>query len=72
MTPHMSDFIFTDFLVQLNTGLILRDSNAFTQFSKKNELIIDFYKKYLQNESSDLSRDIQALIQGLVDLVDHP
>ena len=68
----MSEFIFHDLLVQLNTGLILRDSNAFTQFSQKNELIITFYQNFFKNESVNLALDIQSLLQGLVNLIDHP
>jgi hypothetical protein len=32
----MADFIFDEFLNHLNSGLILKDANTYTQFSKNN------------------------------------
>lgn len=51
LTPASSDYIFGGFLEALNQGLILRDNNNYTQFSKNNELIIDFYQRYFDTEA---------------------
>jgi len=50
--------MFDGFLEQLNGGLLLRDSNNFTTFSKNNELIIKFYSNFLQNESINHKQDL--------------
>ena len=49
VTSTMADFIFGHLLKELNGGLILKDSNAYTQFSKNNEIIIEFYINFLMN-----------------------
>ena len=71
VTSTMADFIFDELLRELNGGLILRDSNAYTQFSKNNELIIEFYGNFMMNESLDLETDMRKLFYGLREHVDH-
>jgi len=46
MTKHMSDYVFDGFLKALNKGLIFKDSNIYTQFSLKAELVNNFYEAY--------------------------
>jgi len=68
----MADFIFNDFLQELNRGLILKDSNIYTQFSKNNEMIVGFYGNFLIHESLNLEKDLQKLFYGLKEHIDHP
>jgi hypothetical protein len=69
----MSEFIFSEFLIQLNDGLLLRDFYMiFTQFSKNNELIIKFYTNYMTKESQDIVTDYQKLLTCLTNHIDHP
>lgn len=72
LTPLSADFIFGHFLQVLNEGTILKDSNAYTQFSKNNVLIIDFYTNYLRNESLDVGSDLKKLLEGVIRNVDNP
>ena len=55
MTSSMATFMFDDFVLYLNDGLVLKDSNAFTLLSKNNEIITEFYSRYFENESVNLS-----------------
>jgi hypothetical protein len=54
MSPLSNIFIFDKFLEIINEGLILKDSNHFTLFSKNNKIIADFYTNYFKNESIDI------------------
>lgn len=72
VTSTMADFIFGQLLGKLNGGLILRDSNAYTQFSKNNELVMGFYGDFLMNESLNLEQDMRKLFYGLREHIDHP
>ena len=59
MSPLSNIFIFDRFLEMINEGLILKDSNHFTLFSKNNKIIADFYTNYFKNESIDLKDDLR-------------
>lgn len=51
MTCFLKEFLFDEFLRQLNKGLIFKDSNVYTQFSRNNVLVLEFYDNYFKNES---------------------
>ena len=54
MSPLSNTFIFDKFLENINEGLILKDCNHFTLFSKNKKLIAEFYTNFFKNESSDI------------------
>ena len=68
----MSDFIFGDLILQLNNGVIAKDSNHFTTFSKNNEYIINFYSSYFKNESINVGSDLHKLFTGMTNHITHP
>lgn len=72
VTPLSADFIFDHLLEMLNTGALLKDSNAYTQFSKNNVLVIDFYTNFLRNESVQIEVDLKKLLNGMMKHIDNP
>ena len=46
VSPLSFSFLFNQFLEIVNEGLVLKDCNHFTLFSKYNQLIADFYIRY--------------------------
>jgi hypothetical protein len=58
MTTHMGEYVFDEFLRSLNRGLIFKDSNIYTQFSQKNDLVNAFYENYFTKESVDMTGDL--------------
>ena len=68
----MGDFILGEFLDFLDKGTIIKDSNMFTIFSKNIELIINFYGKYLREETKDLAGDLRKLLNGVYKYVSCP
>ena len=65
VTIHMKEFIFEQYLQMLNTGLLFKDITFYCAFSKNADLVYQFYCRYFQNESEDLSTDMWSLMQGL-------
>lgn len=72
MTTHMTDYLFDEFLRSLNKGLLFKDSNIYTQFSQKNELVNKFYERYFVNECIDLNADLGKFFRAFVKHVSHP
>ena len=68
----MSDYVFDGFLKALNKGLIFKDSNIYTQFSLKAELVNDFYQAYFTKECVDLNRDLSRFFRAFYKNVSHP
>ena len=68
----MSDSVLVDLLHYLNEGLILKDFNAYTIFSKNNEMIMGFYTRYFANDSVHLSADLAKFFHTMVRSVTHP
>jgi hypothetical protein len=58
MTIHLSEYVFEVFLKALNKGLIFKDSNIYTHFSLKNDLVNAFYENYFVKECKDLDGDL--------------
>ena len=48
----------------------MRDNNSYTQFSKNNELIIQFFSNYFENEAQ--AGDFKKFLEGMLKYVDHP
>lgn len=72
MTNYLGELMFDVFLQALNKGLIFKDSNIYTQFSKNFVLVLEFYERYFSNESIDLAGDLRAMFKGLIKNVSHP
>ena len=72
MTTFMSEYVFDEFLKALNKGLIFKDSNIYTQFSLKNDLVNRFYERYFVSECSDLSADLSRFFNAFLRHVSHP
>lgn len=72
VTCLMSDSILIDLLHYLNEGLILKDFNAYTIFSKNNEMITQFYTRYFANDSVNLAADFSKFFHTTVRSVTHP
>ena len=68
----MGEFMFDEYLKQLNKGVLLKDTNLFTQFSKNNELIIAFFSNYLAQESINLQSDLKKLFDGMITHATNP
>ena len=65
VTTHLSNFIFRQFMQMLNTGLLFKDITFYSPFSKRADLVSDFYLRYFEQESIDLGKDILSLLKGL-------
>jgi hypothetical protein len=61
MTPHMGEYLFITNFQGLNKGLIFKDANIYTQYSKVCTQLNKFYEHYFQNESKDLSGDLRMM-----------
>jgi hypothetical protein len=72
MTRHMGEYVFDEFLKSLNKGLIFKDSNIYTQFSLKAELVNEFYQNYFTKECVDLSGDLSKFFHAFTKNVSHP
>jgi len=68
----MSEFMFSDLIVNLNLGVILKDSNSYTIFSKNTELVIKFFANFFSSECTNLDNDLKSLFTGMVNNVTHP
>jgi len=71
MTMHMGDYVFEWLVLALNKGLLFKDSNIYTQFSQKNELVNAFYMRYFAKECSNLSADLHRFFLSFVRHVTH-
>jgi len=72
MTHQMANFMFTDLIVNLNMGVILKDANQYTTFSKNAQLIVDFYSHFFKEESIDIASDLKSMFAGLAQNVTNP
>lgn len=72
ITPHMRQFFFKDFLQMINSALIFKDVNYYTQFSRNAESVVAFYNRYFEQESSDIESDLRLLFQGITSVATHP
>jgi hypothetical protein len=72
MTTHMKEYVFDEFIKSLNKGLIFKDSNIYTQFSLKNELVNRFYESYFTKECVDLTGDLSRFFRAFTRHVSHP
>jgi hypothetical protein len=68
----MGELIFSEFLKALNKGLIFKDSNVYTQFSKNQEMVLSFYDRYFSTETVDLVSDMKQIFYGFVKHASHP
>ena len=58
VTIHMNTFIFDHYLAMLNTGLIFKDITYYSIFSKNSDAVYQFYCRYFEKESEDLTSDL--------------
>ena len=72
MTLNMHELMFEHMLILLNKGLIFKDSNVYTQFSKNIEMVMDYYQRYFTQESKDVAGDLKRFFEGFVQHVTHP
>ena len=72
MTCQINDYLLVGFVKGLNDGLLFRDSNCFTQFSKNTDSVFQFYKRFFEEESVDFVKDMSQLFNSLVNHVYHP
>ena len=72
ITVHMKEFYFREFLAMLNSGLIYKDVNIYTIFSKNSEQVLSFFQRYFDKESLDKEGDLALLFDGFKKVATHP
>jgi hypothetical protein len=71
VTHHMSEYVFEWLVIALNKGLIFKDSNIYTQFSQKNEMVNAFYMRYFMKECKNVMGDMHRFFTSFVKHVSH-
>ena len=72
LTPQMKHFFFGEFITMLNSAVMFKELQYYTQFQKNALAVIDFYNRYFENESVDLATDLRMLLTSTVAAASHP
>lgn len=59
-------------MLTLNKGIVFKDTNVYSPFSKYNLKVINFFVNFFTKESLNLEEDLAKFFNGLMTYVSHP